>query len=400
LDALMAALESAGKSFAEMNRVLFSNTATALPQAVKNLLGVATDSLTGCPAARSGEYWLLTSTGYGFYFVQGQASRVMSITLEGALGRAFRRYIEDGVEKTERMDFYPRYSAGNVVPCLFDVAVGSQNMEMRMTSNGIGLLNTRQNTVALLLPRQSPANLASFAGQTFRMMGFGQVNGLNSDYDYATPLKQWVFGVGGQSLSSYECGVNAGAVSCANSADKNMSVQLRPDGVYEFRALDGTPTLGVSWRYRDQSLLWLSMRNGTTLEPVGMGVALSGGSCTPPALGLTQEILSYSATHAGMNRTLTQTQGWLQTVRFDVSASTAQLGVLSSASNVNPTDYFFENWGAFGVCTSYRGPQARFSEVQPRMMMNIGRDLQIGMSTDYTPQKGSTLWLTQRVIRE
>jgi hypothetical protein len=401
LDALMSAIESSGKSFADINWVLFNDTGMALNQAVKNLLGVATDSLTGCPAARSGEYWLLTSTGYGFFFVQGQSSKVTSITLDGALGRASRRYVEDGLEKTERMDFFPRYVRANTVePCVFDVAAGNQSMEMRVTSNGIGLLNTRQNTVGILLPRQTPASLASFAGKTFRMMGFGQVNGLGADYDYATQLKQWVFGVGGQSLSSFECGVSGATVRCDNLADQTMSVQLRPDGVFEIRAPDGTPTMGVSWRYRDQNLLWLSMRNGTTLDPVGMGVALSGGSCAPPALGVTQEILSYSVTHSGVSRALNQTQGWLQAARFESSTATAQLGVLSSATNVNPVDFYFENWGAFGECTSYRGPQARFSQVQPRMMMNIGRDLQVGMSTDYSPQRGATMWLTQRSIKE
>lgn len=401
LDALMSAMESSGKSFADFNLVLFSNSGSALSQAVQNLLGVATDSLTGCPAARSGKYWLLTSTGYGFFFVQGLSSKVTSITLESALGRASRQFIEDGVEKNERMDFYPRYTTGNaVVPCLFDVAVGDQSMEMRVTANGIGLLNTREDTVAVMLPRQVPASLASFAGKNFRMMGFGQIDGLDVNYNYATQLSQWVFGVGGESLSSYKCGVSGATVNCDNRADKTMSVRLRPDGVYEIRAPDGTPTMGVSWRYRDQTLLWLSMRDGTTLEPVGLGVALSGGSCTPPALGVTHEILSYSATHAGVNRTLNQTQSWLQTTRFDASTATAQLAVLNSVNSVSPSDFYFENWGAFGTCTSYRGSQARFSEVQPRMMMNIGRDLQVGMSTDHSLQKGSTLWLSQRSIRE
>lgn len=401
LDSLMSAMESSGKSFADFNLVLLSNTGMALGPAVQNLLGVATDSLTGCPAARSGEYWLLTSTGYGFFFVQGQTSKVTSITLEGALGRASRRYIEDGLEKTESMEFYPRYTTNRVVvPCLFDVAVNNQSMEMRVTANGIGLLNTRQDSVAILLPRQTPASLASFAGKTFRAMGFGQVDGRNENYDYATQLRQWVFGIGGQSLSSYECSVSGGSVNCDNRADKTMSVQLRPDGVYEIRAPDGTPTMGVSWRYRDQTLLWFSMRDGTTLEPVGMGVALSGGSCSPPALGVTHEVLSYSVTHAGARRTLNQTQSWMRAARFDSSTATSQMAVLDSFNSISPSDYYFEDWSAFGSCTSYLGSQARFSQIQPRMMMNMGRDLQVGMSTDYSTQRGATMWLTQRSIKE
>lgn len=400
LDALVAAVEFSGQSIFSLSQTVITATEASVAQGVQSLLGAATNSLPGCPSARSGEYWMLTSTGYGFYFPQTQGAQALSMTLDGLNRRAYRRYW-DGEVKVEALDFIQRYRDGVLQPCLFDVSNGQGGlMEMRVTADGIGLLNTRLNTVAVLLPRQTQTTVATLSAKTFRNMSFRQVDGLDSDYNYQTQLSQWVFGSDGQSLANYTCALNGVAVQCASSSDKTMSAQLRNDGAFEFRDPDGTPTVGVVWRYRDQTMLWLSMRNGTSVEPVGWGVGMSGGaSCTPPTPGVKHEMHSYSVAHAGSTRTLAASTGWMQTTSYNANTGVAQMAVLPTGTSQVPSDYYFDNWRAMGDCTSYRGAGV-LSSVQPRMMMNMGRDLQVGMSTDYSPQRGATMWLTQRSIKE
>lgn len=401
LDALVAALEASGQSQFSINQALIDASASSVGQAVKTLLGSAADSLPDCPAARSGEYWMLMSNGFGFYFAQGQVTQALSATLDGANRRAYRRYL-DGDVKVEALDFIRRYKDGVLQPCLFDVGTGQgELMEVRFTANGIGLLSNRSSAVGVMLPRQKQTGVVGLANRTFRVLQFGQVNGEAADFNYAPGFRQWVFANDGQRLGNYNCGLGSnGRVQCAATADRQLSVQLRSDGAYEFREANGTPTLGVLWRYRDQTLLWLSLRNGSTLDPVGMGVGMSGGSCAAPALGVTHELSSYAITHAGSTRTVAASSSWLQASSYNASSGVVQLAVLPTATSTVPEDYLFDNWMTMGECTAYRASDGVLSRVQPRLMMNIGRDMQVAVSTDYSAQRGTRLWLSQRSIKE
>lgn len=399
LDALVAAFESSGQSQFRLNQAVIETPLASTGQAVKTLLGFAADSLPGCPAARSGDYWWLMSNGFGFYFNQGLVTQALSTTLDGANRRAYRRYL-DGDTKVEALDFIPRYKDGVLQSCIFDVSSGQGDlMEVRFTSNGVGLMSNRVTGVGVLLPRQTQTGVAGLAGRTFQMMQFGQVNGETVDFNYSASLRQWVFANDGQRVSTYSCGLSNGTVQCGATVDKQLSAQLRSDGVYEFKEANGTPSIGVVWRHRDQTLLWLSLRNGSTVEPVGMGVGMSGGSCSAPSPGVTHEINSYMATYAGSTRTVASSSTWLQTSNYNAASGETQLAVLPAPSSTVPSDYHFDKWKAMGECTSFRA-SGQFNGVQPRLMMNIGRDLQVALSTDYSVQRGTRLWLSQRSIRE
>jgi hypothetical protein len=151
IDALMAALAAADKKIADLSAVIkASNSSADAASKLTTLVGDAQYSLQSCPAARSGDIWVLDFAG--------NAPQAWNVN--------FNTMILKNLADSSTTAVVAKLDAQNkVIPCAFTALILSRTVEFRVSDSGLGVWKHSAN-FGITIPKQTGIKLDSptFAG--------------------------------------------------------------------------------------------------------------------------------------------------------------------------------------------------------------------------------------------
>jgi hypothetical protein len=208
IDALMAALSSADKKISDLSNLLSTtrNVADTAAQ-LTTLVGSSQYSLASCPAARSGDFWVLDLLGTAPMGFNADFNKMTLTNLRD--------------NSTSAINFL-RSTDNAVVPCAFTAtprALGTSNVEFRITDGGIGVWRNASN-FGITVPAQRTKTLTdiAFAG-TYPTAGF--LREVNQGTRAALPFRFKINTDG--SLQAYSCDLTKALPDCTTTLDTGNS---------------------------------------------------------------------------------------------------------------------------------------------------------------------------------
>lgn len=205
IDALMAALAAADKKIADLSAQLASATSgTAAASQLTTLVGNAQYSLASCPAARSGDIWVLDLLG----------------TAPVGFNADFNTMVLKKLSDNSTSAINQKRDAQNaVVPCAFTANVSGSSVEFRVTDGGIGVWKNA-NDFGITVPAQRTKLVTDtgFAG-TYPAAGF--LRNTSTTARAAFPFK-FQIGTDGK-LQGYSCDLTKSVPDCTTALDTSNS---------------------------------------------------------------------------------------------------------------------------------------------------------------------------------
>lgn len=287
IDALMAALAAADKKIAELSAQLTAATSgSAAASQLTTLVGSAQYALASCPAARSGDIWVLDFLGSApiGYNADFSALVLKNLTDNSTSAISLKRDAQNAV-----------------VPCAFTATVNGASVEFRATDGGIGVWkNANDFGITVPAQRSKLTTDAAFAG-TYPTAGFlrERTQGTRG----ALPFKFQINTDG--SLKGYSCDLTKTTPDCTTALDTSNS-----SGATCTPMSNGTLSCSASNGMRATAVLYVtggqaSMFMAVTQMPVnsynfgGLLIMTKASPMTLPTAGQTKA--AGSAWYAGMN---------------------------------------------------------------------------------------------------
>lgn len=251
IDALMAALAAADKKISELSALLANSTSeTTATNQLKSLVGNAQYSLASCPAARSGDIWVLD--------LLGTAPIGFNVDFNAMLLKNLTDNITSAI--------YQKRDAQNaVVPCAFTATVNGSTVEFRITDGGIGIWRNA-NDFGITVPAQRTQSLTdlAFAG-SYPAAGF--LRERNSNTRGALPFKFIVSANG--DLQGYSCDLDKLIPDCTTTLDSSdpsgMTCNPMSNGTLSCSASNGLRATGVLYVTGGQTSMFMAV----TQMPMG-----------------------------------------------------------------------------------------------------------------------------------
>jgi hypothetical protein len=205
IDALMAALAAADKKISELSALLATtNSGAAAATQLTTLVGNAQYALASCPAARSGDIWVLDFLGTA---PMGFNANFSTMVLKNLADNS-----------TSAINF-KRDAQNTVIPCAFTANVNASSVEFRVTDGGIGVWKNA-NDFGITVPAQRTKALTdiAFAG-TYPTAGF--LRERSQGTRAAVPFKFKINADG--SLQGYSCDLTKAIPDCNLAMDTSNS---------------------------------------------------------------------------------------------------------------------------------------------------------------------------------
>lgn len=287
IDALMAALAAADKKIADLSALLTASTSgTAAASQLTTLVGSAQYSLASCPAARSGDIWVLDFIG----------------TAPMGFNADFNTMVLKNLSDNSTSAINQKRDAQNaIVPCAFTANVNGSSVEFRVTDGGIGIWKNA-NDFGITVPQQRSKVLtdASFAG-TYPAAGF--LRNSSTTARAALPFKFQIAADG--SLQSYSCDLTKAVPDCTTALDTSNSsgTTCTPlsNGTLSCSAANGLRATAVLYVTGGQASMFMAVTqmpvNGINLG--GLIVMTKAATMNLPTAGQTSP--AGSAWYAGVN---------------------------------------------------------------------------------------------------
>lgn len=151
IDALMAALAAADKKIADLSAVIkASSSTTDAASKLTTLVGDAQYSLASCPAARSGDIWVLDFAG--------NAPQAWNVNFNTMILKNLADSSTTAV--SAKLD-----AQNNAIPCAFTAVISNRTVEFRVSDSGLAVWKHSAN-FGITIPKQTGTKLDSptFAG--------------------------------------------------------------------------------------------------------------------------------------------------------------------------------------------------------------------------------------------
>jgi hypothetical protein len=327
LDALMAALAAADKKISELSTLLATTTSgSAAATQLTTLVGTAQYSLQSCPAARSGDIWVLDFLGTA---PMGFNVNFNTMILKNLANNS-----------TSAINF-KRDGQNAVIPCAFTANVNASSVEFRVTDGGIGVWKNA-NDFGITVPAQRTKSLTdvAFAG-TYPTAGF--LRERSQGIRAAVPFKFKINTDG--SLQGYSCDLTKAIPDCNVAMDTNnssgTSCTSLSNGTLSCSAANGLRATAVLYSTGGQASMFMAVTqmpyNGYSFG--GLIVMTKASPMKLPAVGQTTAAGSswYAGVGAGSS---TVVSGDTNAGRVESISTNANAYVTSSAgSSITYTRY-------------------------------------------------------------
>ena len=287
IDALMAALAAADKKISELSTLLASSTSgTSAASQLTSLLGNAQYYLASCPAARSGDIWVLDFIG----------------TAPMGFNADFNTMVLKNLSDNSTSAINQKRDAQNAaIPCAFTANVNGSSVEFRVTDGGIGIWKNA-NDFGITVPQQRSKVLTdpSFAG-TYPAAGF--LRNSSTTARAALPFKFQIAADG--SLQGYSCDLTKTVPDCTTAVDTSNSSDTTctplSNGTLSCSAANGLRATAVLYVTGGQASMFMAVTqmpiNGTNFG--GLIVMTKAATMNLPTVGQTSA--AGSAWYAGVN---------------------------------------------------------------------------------------------------
>jgi len=151
IDALMASLSAADKKITDLSALIKTSTsASDAASKLTTLVGSAQYSLAGCPAARSGDIWVMDFTG----------------AVPGAWNVDYNNLVLKNLADNSTTVIVPKVDAqSNVIPCAYTSVISNRTVEFRVSDSGLAVWK-HTSKFGITIPKQTSVKLDSstFAG--------------------------------------------------------------------------------------------------------------------------------------------------------------------------------------------------------------------------------------------
>ncbi len=287
IDALMAALAAADKKIAELSAQLTAATSgAAAASQLTTLVGSAQYALASCPAARSGDIWVLDLLGTAPMGFNADFSTMVL------------KRLSDNSTSTINLK---RDTQNAVIPCAFTATVGGTDTEFRVTDGGVGIWKTATN-FGLTVPAQRTklTTDANFTG-TYPTAAFlrERTQGTRA----ALPLKFQINADG--SLRGYGCDLTLATPSCTTALSSSSSGDATctplSNGTLSCSAANGLRATAVLYLTGGQASMFMAITQMpyNSYNFGGLLVMTKASPLSLPTVGKT--IAAGSAWYAGVN---------------------------------------------------------------------------------------------------
>lgn len=245
IDALMAALTAADKKISDLSALLATTTSGSdAAMQLATFVGSARYSLDSCPAARSGDIWVLDFLGsepIGFRV------NFDSMTLT------------DLTNNNSSVMHIKRDTQNAVIPCAFTANVSSSDVEFRVTSGGIGVWKNANNFgISVPAQRSQSLNDMAFAG-TYPTAGF--LRERDQGGRAALPFKFKINPDG--SLQGYSCDLNRAIPDCSLPLDTNNANRTActpmSNGTLSCSSADGLRATAILYSTGGQASMFMAV---------------------------------------------------------------------------------------------------------------------------------------------
>lgn len=257
IDALMAALAAADKKISDLSSLLTNSTSgISAASQLTTLVGNAQYSLASCPAARSGDIWVLDLLGTA---PAGFNANFNSMVLKNLSNNS-----------TSAIDF-KRDAQSAIIPCAFSASVNGATVEFRVTDGGIGVWKNA-NDFGITVPAQRSKSLtdAAFAG-IYPAAGF--LRNTSNNARAALPFKFQIDSSG--NLQGYSCDLTKSIPECITPLDNTNSSETscvaQSNGTLSCSDANGLRATAVLFVTGGQATMFMSV----TALPIG-GADLKG----------------------------------------------------------------------------------------------------------------------------
>lgn len=275
IDALMATLAAADKKIADLSAAIkaSSTNANAASQ-LTALVGNAQYSLANCPAARSGDIWILDFAGHAPQAWNVNFSTMILTNLADNSTTAVSAKLD---------------GQSNAIPCAFTAVIATRTVEFRVSDSGLAVWKHNAN-FGVTIPKQTITglNTTTFAG-SYPSIAYliNKQNGANA----AAPFRYEINSSG--QVDAYSCDLTKSVPDCTTAltpaANNKTTCTAMSNGTLSCSSADGALSgVGVGFVSGGNATLFLSitdMRLSSTASAGGLIVMTKAASVQLPTAG-------------------------------------------------------------------------------------------------------------------
>ncbi len=293
IDALMAALAAADKKIADLSAVIKASSSTSdAASKLTALVGDAQYSLPSCPAARSGDIWVLDFAG--------NAPEAWNINFNTMVLKKLADNSTTSV--AAKLD-----TQNNPIPCAFTAVIATRSVEFRVSDSGLSVWKHNAN-FGITIPKQSGTKLDSptFAGS---YPSIAYLVNKQTTAIAAAPLRYEVSTTG--QVDAYSCDMTKNVPDCLTllTPDPNNKATCTPmsNGTMSCQSADGKlQATGVGFVSGGSATLFLVVTDfklTSTASAGGLIILTKAATPTLPAVGKESAAGAtwYAGATAGLN---------------------------------------------------------------------------------------------------
>jgi hypothetical protein len=257
IDALMAALAAADKKIADLSAVIkASNSTTDAASKLTTLVGSAQYSLSGCPAARSGDIWVMDFTG----------------TAPGAWNVDYSTLVLKNLADNSTSVIVPKLDAqSNAIPCAYTSVINNRTVEFRVSDSGLAIWK-HSSKFGITIPKQTSVKLDSstFAG-SYPSIAYLAIK--QTGFNAAAPFRYEIDATG--KIDAYSCDMSS-KPKCSTlltpSTNNKTTCTAVSNGTLSCQSADGKlQGIGVGFVSRGSATLFLVVTDFTLNSSASAG---------------------------------------------------------------------------------------------------------------------------------
>jgi hypothetical protein len=346
IDALMAALAAADKKISELSALLATTSSGASAATeLKTLVGSAQYALASCPAARSGDIWVLDFLGTAPMAFNANFSSMILKNLAD--------------NSTSAINF-KRDAQNAVIPCAFTANVNTSNVEFRVSAGGIGVWKSA-NDFGITVPAQRSQSLTDIAyAGAYPTAGFlrERTYGVRA----AVPFKFQIKTDG--SLQGYSCDLTKAIPDCNTVIESNNSGETTctplSNGTLSCSAANGMRATAVLYATGGQASMFMAVTQ-MPLNDYSFGGLIVMTKAAPMKLPTAGQTIAagsswYAGVDPGSNTVVSgdSSAGRVESIRTSANAFVTSFG----GSNTRLTSYLNTPTDGFQLSNASNGDTA------------------------------------------
>jgi hypothetical protein len=287
IDALMAALAAADKKIADLSAVIkASNSTTDAASKLTTLVGSARYSLSGCPAARSGDIWVMDFTG----------------TAPGAWNVDYSTLVLKNLADNSTSVIVPKLDAqSNAIPCAYTSVINNRTVEFRVSDSGLAIWK-HNSKFGITIPKQTSVKLDSstFAG-SYPSIAYLAIK--QTGFNAAAPFRYEIDATG--KIDAYSCDMSS-KPKCSTlltpSSNNKTTCIASSNGTLSCQSADGKlQGIGVGFVSGGSATLFLVVTDFTLNSSASAGgliVMTKAASMKLPVAGT--QVMAGATWYAGL----------------------------------------------------------------------------------------------------